>query len=235
LIGEFQQEHSYFDRIQLFTVDHDANVNVAVSPTGEILTYQNPNAPLSAIDEQGVSWLEHLSHIDGDYYEGHNGSFLILNFGEMTSQNAKLVMRADKPPLKYSIHIQVLDSAGDWVDVVSIIPRTHWATEIVNLSSYVPAIGDFKIRLYFTDNHKVDFVGLDTTPQAEISVEEAQLLLAYHSNDGNVTPQLRGDDGIYAELTPGQRIAFLFRTAASSGEQRTFIICVEGYYYTITG
>lgn len=92
LIGEFQQEHSYFDQVQLFVVDHGTDVNVAVSPTGEILTYQNPYAPLSAVDEQGTSWVEELNEVDGNYYEGYNGSFLILNFGEVTTQDAKLVM-----------------------------------------------------------------------------------------------------------------------------------------------
>lgn len=120
------------------------------------------------------------------------------------------------------------------MDVVSIIPRTYWATEIINLSNYLPASRDFKVRLYFTDKHKIDFVGLDITTQAQVDIEEAQLLLAYHSNDGNVTTLLLNDDDFYAELVPGQQIVFLFRANASSREQRTFIIYVKGYYYTIT-
>ncbi|MGB9134274.1 MAG: hypothetical protein WCC63_01610, partial [Candidatus Bathyarchaeia archaeon] len=233
-LSEFEHEHSFFDQVKLFTVGHDANINVAVSPTGEILTYQNPNAPLSAVDEQSVSWLEELSDIDGDYYEGYNGSFLILNFGEVTAQDAKLVMRADGPPLKYSIHIQVLDSAGNWMDVVSIIPRTYWATEIVDLSSYLPATGEFKVRLYFTSDHKLDYVGLDTTSQAEISLQEAQLLLAFHSEEWRVTTRLLCDDGVYAELVPGQQIILLFAASKPSESNRTVIFYARGYYYTLT-
>jgi hypothetical protein len=230
LIGEFQQEHSYFDKVQLFTVDHDADVSVAVSPTGEVLTHQDPNAPVSAVDEQGVSWLERLSRMDGDYYEGCNGSFVVLDFGEVAAEDAKLVMRADRPPEKYSIHVQVLDSAEDWVDVVSIIPRTYWATEIVDLSSHIPASGDLKVRLYFTDKHKVDFVGLDMTPQAQVTVEEAQLRVAYHSDYGIVTNKLLSDDDISAELVPGQQLVLFFVSTERNGEQRTFILHVKGYY-----
>lgn len=234
LIGEFQQEHSFFDEVQLFVVDHGADVNAAVSPTGEILTYQNPYAPLSAVDGQGTSWLQELNNIDGNYYEGYNSSYLILNFGEVTAQDAKLVMRADRPPTKKSIHIQVLNTAGNWVDVVSIIPRTYWATEIVNLSSYLPPTGEFKVRLYFTDSHKIDFVGLDTTTQAQIDLEQASLVLAYHSNDGDVTTRVLSDDDVYAELLPEQQIALLFAATTQDEDQRTFIIYLKGYYYTIT-
>jgi hypothetical protein len=156
-----------------------------------------------------------------------------LNFGEVAAENAKLIMRADRPPLKESIHIQVLNSTDNWVDVVSIIPRTYWATEIIDLSSYLSSTGEFKVRLYFTDSHKVDFVGLDTTTQAEIDVEQALLLLAYHSEDGLVTSKLRTDDDVYAELVPEQQITLLFAATTQNAEQRTFIIYVKGYYITL--
>jgi hypothetical protein len=142
-------------------------------------------------------------------------------------------MRADRPPVKTSIHIQVLNSTENWVDVVSIIPRTYWATEIIDLSTYLPSTGEFKVRLYFTDSHKVDYVGLDTTSQAQIDVQDARLILAYHSDDGVVTTKLRTDDDIYAELIPGQQITLLFAATTQNGGQRTFIIYVKGYYFTL--
>jgi len=208
---------------------------VAVSPTGEILTYQNPVVPVSAVDNQGHNQIEAITDIDDCYYEGYDGSYLLLNFGGVDGENAKLVMRADRPPSKRSIRIQVLDSAENWVDVVSIIPRTYWATEIVDLSSYLPTTGESKVRLYFTDNHKVDYIDLDITPQAQIDVQDAQLLLAYHSDGGIMTTRLLNDDDFYAELTPGQQMVLLFSTTKQSEKQRTFIIYVKGYYITITG
>jgi len=234
LLSEFQQEHSYLDQTKLIVADHDSNIKVAVSPFGEILTYQNLNAPVSAIDDESNNHIEEILNIDGSYYEGHNGSYLLLNFGEVDGENAKLVMRADRPPTKWSIHIQVLDAAENWVDVVAIIPRTYWATEIIDLSTYLPNFTtEFKVRLYFTDNHKVDYVGLDTTPQAQITVQNAQLLLAYHSENGKVTTTLLNDDDVYAELTPEQQIILLFSATKQSEKHRTFIIYVKGYYITI--
>jgi len=235
LLSEFQQEHSYFDQAQLIVVDHESGVSVAVSPFGEVLTYQNPYVPLSAVDDQGQDQIELIRDIDDSYCEGYNGSYLLLNFGIVEAENAELVMRADRPPSKRSIHIQVLDATENWMDVVAIIPRTYWATEIIDLSSYLPSTGGFKVRLYFTDNHKVDYVGLDTTPQAQIDVEDAQLLLAYHSDEGNVTTKLLFDDDVYAELTPGQQMILLFSNTKQNEKQRIFIIYVKGYYITITG
>jgi len=234
-ISEFQQEHSYFDHVQLFAIDHDANVSVAVSPTGEFLTYQSPYPPITAVDENNASWLEELSDVDGEYYEGYNGSYVILNFGEVNSSDAKLILVADPPPpTKKSIIIQVLNSSESWVDVVSIIPRAYWATDIIDLSEYLPSDGALVVRLYFTDNHRVDFVGLDTTPQAEIDVEDAHLLWAYHSEEGTVTEKLQSDNNVYAELVPDQQITLLFRAPNPDAEARTFIFYVKGYYYTIT-
>jgi hypothetical protein len=235
MLGEFQKEHSYLDQTELITIDHQPGTNVAASPFGEILTYGNPSAPASAVDEHGISWLEELRNAGDSYYEGHYGSYVVADFGEVNTETAKLVMRADRPPLKQSIHVQVLDSAGSWVDVVSIIPRSYWATEIVDLSSYLPDSGDFKVRLYFTDCHKLDSVGLDTTSQAQIDVQNAPLLLAYHSHDGIVTQKLLHDDNIRAELMPGQQVVLVFLAARPQGNHRTFIIHVRGYYVTITG
>jgi len=141
----------------------------------------------------------------------------------------------DYPPTKLSIHIQVLNSSESWVEIVSIIPRTYWSTDIIDLSDNLPTDGEFIVRLYFTDNHRVDFVGLDTTPQAEIDIEDAYLLWAYHSEEGFVTAELRSDDDVWAELVPDQQITLLFRAPNPDSEVRTFIFYVKGYYYTITG
>ncbi|MCK4669360.1 hypothetical protein KAT21_04505 [Candidatus Bathyarchaeota archaeon] len=232
-LGEFQQEHSYLDQTGFTTVDHDAHVKVAVSPFGEILTYQNPSAPVSAVDEQGNDQIEVVQDIDNLYYESYNGSYLTLDFGEVDAEDAKLILRADPPDTKLSIHVQVLDLDGNWIDVVAIIPRAYWATEIIDLSSYLPDAGGFKVRLYFTYRHRVDYVGLDTTPQAPINVQDAQLLLAYHSDDGVVTRKLLSDDDVYAELEPGEQIWLLYVAPSQSEGQRSFIIYTKGYYFTI--
>lgn len=233
MLSEFESEHSHFDNAQLLAVDHPANVSVAVSPYGEILTYTNPYPPVSAIDNNNKNVKSLLGSVDGSYYEGFNRSYVILNFGELdVSGGAKLVLRADAD--KYSIHIQVRDGNGEWNTVATVVPRVHWSTEIVDLSDYLPdAEGSLKVRLYFTANHKVDFVGLDTSPQAIINTQQGQLISAVHSVNGDVTDSLLYNDVVYAELVPGQNIQLVFALPQQISEARTYIILVEGHYYTI--
>jgi hypothetical protein len=234
MLSEFESEHSYFDYVQLLAVDHAANVSVAVSPDGEILTYVDPHPPLIAVDNDFNNVRPLLRAIDGEYYEGYNGSYVTLVFPRRwdATQTAKLVLRAD-PPGKESIHIQVYDKDSGWKHVATVIPRIHWSTEIVDLSQYLPDSGSLKVRLYFTDNHKVDFVGLDVSPPAPIDVRDGQLISAVHSLAGNVTESLLYDDAIYGELVPGQNIQLAFTLPQLIRETRTHIIMVEGHYYTI--
>jgi len=233
-IREFEHEHDYFDQVKLLAVDHGSNVDVAVSPYGEILTYSNPAPAIFAVDDNGVDLLSLLSSVDGNYYEGYNGSYIILKFGNVNSKNAKLVLRSDAYFVKVSIHIQVQDSGGNWTDIATIIPRTYWATDIIDVSSYLPSSNtELKVRLYFTANHKIDYVGLDTTPQASIEVHQAFLLSAFHSTQGNVRRRLLENDQTYAELIPGEQIHLAFLLPNNQNQKRTFILYTEGYYNTI--
>lgn len=238
LLSEFENEHDFFDHVQLIAVDHVSDVNVAVSPCGEILTYTNPSPTVSAIDDNHRNVKRLLSSIDGNYYEGYNGSYIDLNFGDLdVSQGAKLVMRADLPPEaeKWSIHIQVQDSQSSWNTVATVIPRVYWSTEIINMTKHLPdAKGNLKVRLYFTANYKIDFVGLDTSPQATILVQEGEFVSAIHSVGGDVTTKLLYSDEIYAGLVPGENIQLAFELPEQTMEARTYIITVEGHYYTIT-
>ncbi|MFQ5621721.1 MAG: hypothetical protein ACE5FT_07870 [Candidatus Nanoarchaeia archaeon] len=237
LLSEFEQEHNFFDHVKLLAVDHSSNVSVAVSPYGEILTYTDPYPAVSAItnDNENVKFL--LNAIDGDYYDGYNGSYISLNFGDEldVSQGAKLVMRADVPIKEpYSIHVQVQDEDNNWNTVATLASRVYWATEIIDLSEYLPdAKGNLKVRLYFTANHKVNFVGLDTSPQATIDIHEAQLISAIHSTNGDVTAPLLYSDEAYAELVPEQQIELTFTLLQQIMEARDYIILIEGHYYTI--
>jgi len=232
-IKEFENEHSYIDHVKLLAVDHTSDINVAATSDGRILTYRNPRPPESAINSHGESVLLPISYVDGDYYEGFNEDCLTLNFGRIYSQTAKLVMRTD-PPYKVSIHAQVSDSNGNWTDIATIIPRIYWATDIVDLSSYLPNPDtEFRIRLYFTATHKIDFVGLDTSSQENYTMISATPILATHSTQGNVLLKLILNDQIYAELLPGQEIKLTFMLPGCKNQKRTFIFYTEGHYFTI--
>ena len=236
-IREFQTEHSYLDQVKLSAVDHQPDVNIAVAQDGEILTYKNPHPPVSCTNEYGYNMLDRIQNIDQDYYQGYPDGYLLLDFGNLSIQEgAKLVMRADMEHVKDSIHVQILNETGEWQAVAKIIPRAYWATEIVNLAPYLPNSTDnIQIRLYFTSFHKLDYVGLDTTPQAEVTIRQSLLISAIHSEKGLITLKLLCDDQIYAELTPNQQINLLFALPRKQDQTATttFIFYTNGHYNAI--
>jgi hypothetical protein len=234
-IYEFEHEHDYIDQAQLLAVDHPTGVNVAVSPLGEILTYGQPTAPTSAVSNDGLDVLPMLNLSDGDYYQGYNCSYVTLTFAATdVSAGAKLVIRSEDPWLKCPIYVQVPNSTGEWNTIASFHTRSNWTTDIINMTGYMPdPQGNFKVRLCFVSNDKIDYVGLDTTPQASIQVHTANLLNALSSSQGIVTRLLNADDGKYAELLPGQQILLTFQLPNSQNDQRTFLLHIDGYYQTI--
>ncbi len=153
------------------------------------------------------------------------------------SSGAKLIVRSDPPDdqyLKDSIHIQVQNADNSWSEVVTIIPRRYWSTDIIDMSEYLPdARGDVKVRLCFTDNHRVDFVGLDTSSQATMSIQIGQLVNAIHSVDGDVSAKLLYSENLYAELVPSQNIELSFTLPEMTMEKRDYVIILEGHYLKI--
>jgi len=234
LISE-PDKHTYLDQVRLLAVDHQSDVNVAVSPYGEILTYRDPTPPIIVTNSSGQD-VTHLIHAsDENYFEGYADDYLILDFGSLDlSDGAKLVLRTDLDPCqrcKRSILVQVLNSTGSWTTVATFIPRIYWSTDIVDLSAHLPdANGDVKVRLYFTANHLIDFAGLDTSKQEHIEVHYTNLFSAVHSEQGDVKNRLTDSDDVYAELLPGEQIELKFMLPQKTKSIRDFIIVVEGYW-----
>lgn len=238
LISEFENEHSYIDQVKLMAVDHSSDVNIALTPDGEILTYKDPYSPVSCVDNDGNDMLDLITAIDDSYYQGRPDDYLLLDFGDLDVQDgAKLVLRADFPELEKTpcIHIQIQDHTGAWMDIAAVRPRVYWATEFIDLSGHLPdPEGNLKVRLYFTSNHKLDYAGLDTTPEADTTTRHGLLVSAVHSEEGPVTFKLLFNDEIYTELLPDQQITLTFMLRNCAQDARTFIIYTNGRYHTIT-
>ncbi len=239
-ISEFEQEHSYIDQVKLLAVDHEPDVNIAVTQDGKILTYKNPAAPISAVDNNGSNRLNEISLIDGNvsdpntYFYGRPGDYLLLNFGQVDSDNAKLVLRTDiKKVEDPCIMVQVRDSDSRWQTVEVLVPRAYWSIEAVNLTPHITQGQDLLVRLYWTQPHRLDYVGLDTTKQDDYELHTANLVSATHSTQGDVKPLLLNSDNTYAELVPNQQIQLEFTLPNNSKQARTHILYTKGRYYTI--
>ena len=245
-IREFESEHSYIDQVKLLAVDHNSDFRIAVTPNGEIVTYNQPTPPLSCVDNYGNDRIKEISSMDGNisdpttYVYGNKGDYLILDFGVINSENAKLILRSDMkcenpnmdPPC--CIEAQVLKN-GEWQTVAVVAPREYWAVEAVNLTDYINADQDLIVRLYWALPHRLDYVGLDTSPPDQIRISAALPIKAAHSNQGDITAKLLFDDQKYAELTPGEQITLTFILPNDiTNKTRTFIFYTEGHYLTVT-
>lgn len=131
LLSEFQQEHSYIDQVKLMRVDHKSDVKIAVTPDGEILTYKNPTPPISAVDTNGTDRLDEIRYMDASlsdpatFFQGNRGDYLVLNFGQVSSDNAKLIVRNDQLCMVKCINVEVMDGNGEWQTAAVIASRAY--------------------------------------------------------------------------------------------------------------
>lgn len=240
-IREFENEIDYIDQVRLISVDHSQGTNIAITPEGEVLTYSTPTSPLSCIDNNDINRLSEIATMNGNvndastYFQGYKDDWLVLNFGKVTSSYAKLILRDDQKCCDVCINVQVLDSSGNWQTVEVLHPRDFWATEAINMAAYVPKTGDFKVRLLWTSTHRLDYVGLDTSPPAPVKVTTASPTLAIQPTKGDVTQKLLYDDENCVKLVNGQQVTLWFSLPNTAQETtRDFILYTDGYYYTIT-
>lgn len=238
-ISEFEHEHDFIDQVKLTVIDHASDVNIAVTPEGEILAYRQPLAPISCTDNNGTSRLDEVVSMNGNvsdtttYFDGYPGDYLVLDFGDIDAENAKLILRDDRKCMEVCIEVQIPSESGGWQTVEVLHPRDYWAVEAVNLATYVPEEGSFIVRLLWTAPHRLDYVGLDTTPQDDFTLHHAVLTSATHSTEGNVLPKLLLKDDNYAELLPNQQLQLTFWLPNNQDEERTFILYAEGHYTAI--
>jgi hypothetical protein len=238
-ISEFENERDYIDQIKLLSVDHSQDVNIAVTQEGEIITYRTPSSPLACIDSNNNSRLHEISQMDGNvsdlatFFQGNNDDWLIMNFGNLTSPRANLILRDDQKCEDVCINVQVPDSSGSWQTVDVLHPRSFWSMEAVNMTAYIPANGNFTVRLYWTAPHRLDYVGLDISEQAPTQVNSVSPTLAIHSTMGIVTSRLLHDDENCVELVNGQQLGMMFILPNQQTSRRDFILFANGYYYRI--
>jgi hypothetical protein len=237
-IREFENEHDYIDQTKLLAVDHSLNTSIAVTSEGEIVTYANPAAPLSCVDNNGNNRVIEINMMDGNisdpttYFQGYEGDWLVMDFGRVSAARSNLILRDDQKCEEVCINVQIPDGNNGWQTVEVLHPRDFWAMEAVNMSAYISTNSDFIIRLLWTAIHRLDYVGLDTSAQEQVQVYSAQPMLAIHSTLGNVTVNLLYDDENYVELVNGQRITLAFVLPNRvQGTNRDFIFCTDGYYY----
>ncbi len=110
--------------------------------------------------------------------------------------------------------------------------RMNFAEDVIDLSDHVPAQEGLYVRLRAASHFVLEQVGLDTSPPADLSVQEAGLRSAIHSSGEDVSALLSDRDASYAELVPGQEILLEFEIPAIQDPdmKRSFVLVSQGHY-----
>ncbi|HAV10527.1 MAG TPA: hypothetical protein DCX22_02790, partial [Dehalococcoidia bacterium] len=112
-------------------------------------------------------------------------------------------------------------------------PHELWATNVFDITSMLPdADGDYKLKFYFTKNHKIDFIGIDTTPETEKEIRVLSPVMADNSQ-ASVLDRTMTIDGEYAVMKQGDELTVTFAEQPQgdkSGMKKSFIFVSKGYY-----
>ena len=243
-LQELRDESSYTDLVQLMAVDHPSAVNVAADDEGNVWTYSSPGSPVSAVDDEGSDVLSQIATQDDAGFKAFNEDYIVLDFSTLdTSSGATLVLRAlgfqndewpgDPTYQRPYIFIQTQDSGGDWATRNAFYPRDDWSLSAYDLSGDL--VASQLVRLYITSCHDykyhlIDYVGLDTSPQAAINIYTLSPTSAVRSDGTDVLSEISAPDGSYANMSPAQKITLDFPVPEMAGEARDFVFVAEGHY-----
>ncbi|MFH0817545.1 MAG: LamG-like jellyroll fold domain-containing protein [Candidatus Micrarchaeota archaeon] len=233
-IVDSEDETSWMDKLSLIVVDHPAGTKIAPTPEGKILIYSEPVGPKAAVDASGKDVRELVSSVgNGDYY-GKRGDSLVLEFEQAEAKDgARLIMRTDLkcPPLysAKSLHISVM-SNGEWVKIGVVHPHQLWDEWAVEIPAELLGAKTPRVKVEWTQDHKLDFIGLDVSKQKDVKVVELEPMKAVHSNKGDVLRELMTSDGRYAITKLDEEIALEFAYPGKASGERSFVFVSEGYY-----
>ena len=247
-IREVESEDSWTDYLGLVAVDHRRNVAVAPDGNGNIYAYHPAQlvSPVTALSNAGGNVLAQVRDRDGSGFKAYSGDYLDLDFGNVDlAGGARVVLRVrgfnlgtgeEKPFIgPPAIVVQVRDGNDVWQEVGRLNPRFDWSEGAFDLSGRLPDLrGKRAIRLksisHGTVYHEIDFVGLATGPQPEITVTELPLVSATLGGT-DVSHLLGYSDNEYVQLGSGNAYAASFaELPAKPGTVRDFIVVSEGYY-----
>ncbi|MEM2953254.1 MAG: CARDB domain-containing protein [Candidatus Bathyarchaeia archaeon] len=241
---------------------------------GKIYTVsKNLLTPVSAVNGAGENCLPQISKLDGVYTTGHEFQWdvLELNLGDLSSASQiKLVVAgtifyspgqvqgewaakfATQPGVKPfpPPYMEVKNENGSWIPVPEDrqFPLCDVGTDIfvVNLTGLFPT-NNYSLRIYTFFDTRFDFIGVDTTPQQEIVVNEiyptyADLSQVFSTNStssgnftryGDVTMLVLEADNKFVIGRQGDQLHVLFPAdlpPVPKGMKRSFFVFISCWF-----
>ena len=243
-----------------------------LSDQGTIYTAgKNLASPISALNN-GENVLPQISKLDGNSTTATRWAWntLELNLGNLTgAQQIKLVVNAqtnwptneaggnwasqfaNQPGVTPSPppYMEVKDANGSWVQVASNrefpIPPVDPTTFAVNLTGLFRT-NDYSLRICYYQDYTFDYVGVDTSAQQNVSVQEtspssAILSQAFETNSnssgnftkyGDVTDLVLSADDMYVVGRQGDSVQLKFadQTPVPEGMVRDYFVVASAWF-----
>jgi hypothetical protein len=229
-IIEYENEHTFLDKVKLIAVDHPEDVVVLPTQDGDVVAMDNSQPPVTCFDKYGVDQTPLVKELDGECYTADKNSRIVSVFAG-TIEGTKIVdvtVAVKSLPRLYTI------GDGGWEPHSPIASRKNYSRSGIVL----PEATD-SVMIKFNDNNKVDYISLgvvDSGSMKQMIQKKCPLVSAYHSRLGLVKQKLLIDDQNYAQLLPGDTITLEFTAVdIEPGWVRDFVFVSDGYYITETG
>jgi len=194
----------------------------------------------------------------GTYFEGNAGDYVTVDFGTIPdTKTVKLVMTTDGlPDLTTETTVNPsspssggtsgtggcsimvvtaqgnVNSTGGKNETIIFTPHELWATNVFDITGMLPdANGEYKLSFHFTKNHKIDFIGIDTTPEIQKEISVLSPILA-ETGGKDIASKLSDSDNVYAVMNTGDEILLEFpeQKPTGAGKKRAFVFLSKGYY-----
>ena len=195
---------------------------------GKIYTVsKNPLTPISCVNEEGEDCLPQISKLDGIFTTAHEFQYdtLTLNLGDLSNaKEIKLIVAgetgyssgedqgewaakfATQPGVKPfpPPYMEVKDVNGNWMPVpesrqfplLDVTPNRF----VVNLTGLFPT-NDYSLRIHNFFNAPFDYIGVDTTPQQDVIIQEIYPIHSVLTQVFSTSSTSTGNFTKYGEVT----------------------------------
>ncbi len=248
-LRELEDEITHLQEVELITVDHAEDTQVACTADGEIHTYRSVAAPISAIDHNGVDRLAEVIDDDGLLFKSDGPGHLIVTFADNTNEteangsgdvfqissiakrrcelNPELLLKDGDTPVHVDYPtIEVKDAQGAWVPLPGLPPRESAVDEYVTADQQI-------LRISWSRGYQTDVI-------SRLVPAEEQPVILHWAMEEYQAISAEGEHRKFAsvegrrvlELVKGDVFDFSFASGEepATGMQRDLIIRAVGKY-----